>query len=107
MKEKFLKKGYTLYNQFGKDFLQKSIRDNDGNKKYFINISIHDFRDLKSRMDHLKNDFPDFGYEGDVQFNLKDDTTFNIHLLDVKSVEQVEKFYEDIFQKLDCRYYDD
>lgn len=106
MKEKFLEVGYKTYNELDKVFLQKAIYDENGNKKYFINVKIHDFRSLKEDYPHLKDAFSDFLYEGDVQFNLKDDTTFNVTLLHVESVEQTEKFFENVFNKLDCRKYD-
>jgi hypothetical protein len=110
MKEKFLKNGYTLYIQNGKEFLQKCIRDEVGNKKYFININIEDFRSLKGlyAYDKQYSNFPDFLYNADCQLNTtKSGNTFNVELLTVSSVELTEQFFEEIFQKMDCRNYED
>jgi hypothetical protein len=99
MKNMFLKSGYTDYGIYNNKYnlLQKCIKDNFG-KKYYINIKIY------SLIHEIK---PYLSYSADVQFNMNSEKdTFNVDLLDVKSVEQVESFFENIFQTLKCDYYE-
>lgn len=107
IKEQFLENGYKLYKQNGKEFLQKCIRDKFGEKKYFINLNIHDFRDLKTLTIKQNSNFPDFMYEADGQFTTKNDKVFNVELLDINNVESTEQFFENIFKCMNCKYYDE
>ena len=98
-KEELINAGYTRYEplpfeECQTDLYQKLIRDDNGNKKYFINIYVWDFS--KYEQPGRKSDNPHF----EVQTQLRHKKTgqhLEIALFDGWSVEDTEKFLEDVF----------
>ena len=92
--------GYTRYEpsplngEFCTDLYQKLVYDdNNGDKKYFINVDVWDFsvyeRDPKYRL----------RFEVNTQLvNKKTGETVDITLLNGWSVEQAEKYLEDMYK---------
>lgn len=100
---KLLANGFKRYKtnpiceKYAIDGFEKLIYDKLG-KKYYIHVTKYDII------------FPDEGYRylATVQFSLAAGTTFNVELLDCKrkEVSDIESFYEDIWMRLKCAYYE-
>jgi hypothetical protein len=72
--------------------------EDDKGKKYFINIDHYNA---------IKN-IPE-GFSAHSQFNLSDQETFNIDYFinEDTTLETIEQFYETLWQRMHCLYYDD
>lgn len=82
---------------WAKAFFQKEILDDVGTR-YFINVYLS--------MGLPCAEFLDGQAYGKVQFSLRDNGTINMNLFHVDSVQFMEEFYEDVWNKLDLEYYD-
>lgn len=81
-------------------FWQKCYYTKEGNKKYFVNIEEIDLTGFT---------FSPLGivYEANVQFETRNEEQFNCSLINHNpTIEQIEKFFEDLFVKMECRNYD-
>lgn len=73
---------------------QKCVYDEDGSKKYFINVKEWDFS-MYERDPNMKKP----SYETEVQLTKKDNNNaINLLLLSGWSLEDMEKFIEDMWQ---------
>lgn len=104
-KEELVNAGYKRYspspidNECVTDLYQKCITDDIG-KKYYINVKRWDFS-IHGR----KNET--IGYETDVQFRVKNTGEYtDIVCLDGWSLEDIEKYYSDLWYTGMFRYYD-
>lgn len=99
--DSLLESGFKEYkNQFEKHCrnFQKRVIDDRGTK-YFIGCKYHDLKNHP----HLSLS-PSF--EFDTQFTRNSDT-FNVLLLNRgdRTIQEVEQFFEDMFQKMEVEYY--
>jgi hypothetical protein len=84
--------------QFTNVLYQKRIDDECG-KRYFINVWEWDNR--------MHVGVPnDFSYQAEGQFKDGCDNTFNIELLTNDSIEQVEAFFADTWERLGYAHYE-
>ena len=94
--------GYVYYsretnigNKCNVGLFEKCVRDEEGHKKYFIHIEKWDFSRFA---DPQHQDLKEPRYEANVQLTHKlTNETVNVELLSGWSIEQLEKFYEDLF----------
>lgn len=104
-KEQLTAAGYKPFNQIGireytKSFWQKRFDDDKG-KKYFITIAEYDNLEDKNRQFSQE-----FSYSPFTQFETHG-ATFDVEMLNPQSVEQMEEFFENIWFKMDCNYYEE
>lgn len=103
----WLDRGYIQFPQQGEfnnaDFgLQKRIDDEHG-KKYFITVWVYDWSKYPNVYQHRR-----YSFEPDLQFKLPDGMYFNVKLLldNEATVESVEKTIEEMWNNLECQYYE-
>lgn len=97
-REKLIAAGYKHFNQshikeYTDSFLQKRFDDEYG-KRYFI--TIVEYNHGVDKLYYIP--FTEFESHG---------TTFDIEMYNPGSVEQMEKFFENIWFKMDCNYYEE
>lgn len=102
--DSLLKEGFKEYkSQFDHDCrcFQKRVKDEKGTK-YFINCKYRDWSNFQ-HVNHVLS--PSF--EFDTQFTRNSDT-FNVLLLNRgdRTIQEVEQFFEDMFQKMEVEYYE-
>lgn len=73
--------------------------DDEKGKKYFIHLNCRDFSNYNNKLG--------IRYDSEVQFNT-DGETFNVNYFinDDTTIEQMEKFYENLWETLKCDYYE-
>lgn len=91
-KEDFIKAGYTRWNPspyelLATDLFQKCITDEKG-KRYFINVTRWDFSPYEQNY---------VRYDASVQFETKSGLTVNMDCLDGWAIEEMEKYYADLW----------
>lgn len=106
--EALLEHGYKPFQQrnlkeFTNSFYQKLFRDDIG-KKFYLTLACYDNKDIQQRFPDSNT--PDFSYEPDVQFTDAKGNTFNASMLSPKSVDEMEDFFEALWQKMECEYYE-
>jgi len=105
-------KGYKQFKPTIKplaDFgLQKRF-DVENGKRYFINVWVYDNSPLQDRYEGWSM----WGFQPDVQSTMEDGTIFDVachHTNNAKwgvtSIEQLEAFYYNMWEKLGCKYYE-
>lgn len=80
--------------------------DDDFGIKYFINISrwSHDYIPVS----HRGRSWKPFGYEYEMQVSMyEEEKSLNLHFFNDWSLEEVEKFAADFFEKMQPNYYED
>lgn len=103
--DQLLSAGYKPFTQrnlkqYTTQFYQKRF-DSSVGKKYFITIAEYANKEYQDRIPEL----PDFSYAPDSQFEANG-VTFNVEMLQPESIEQMEKFFEDIWLRMGCDYYE-
>jgi hypothetical protein len=85
-------------------FFQKRFDDDQG-KKYFINVNKNDMSFIPAG--HRGEHWEPFSYSYEVQVTFGDDErAVNLEMFNGWNIEQVEKFMEDFFEKMDPNYYE-
>lgn len=102
-KENLLKSGYTLFKPSAldtcKEIYQKPIYRNT--KLYYLNIKWYDFSMYQG---HPTGE----AWDSDVQFHLNGDETVQVDFFVTgATIERVEEFYLEFFDKFNCKPYDD
>lgn len=106
----FLDAGYKKFQQAKETIkmadwgLQKCIRDDLG-KRYHITIYVYSYAKYQHRTPGLK----DFGFSPEVQFRegeLYNTVDVSYHTNDDTKVFEIEQFFADIWETLDCPYYE-
>ena len=107
--EYLLERGYKKYKpaQFDNDSIiarfQKRFDDSFG-KKYFINvIKWSHYYVPENRRDKW---WEPFGYEYEVQVEMDDERPLNLLFFSNWTIERVEKFMEEFFEKMKPNYYE-
>lgn len=79
------------------NLFQKTVKDSEGNKKYFINVYEFDFTDLPG----YKGDT--LGYQAEVRFYRKSQV-FNAELLFMRktTIKEMESFFDNVFIAMNC-----
>ena len=104
--EEFIKAGYKRfdpprYEDCVTDLFQKCIRDEDGNKEYFITVERWDYSPISNG-----RNIP-VRYDWTVQLTHKNTReTVNIDCLSGWTIEDAEKFYEDLWNTGWFEYYE-
>lgn len=75
-------------------WFQKCYRAADGHKLYFVQVGQYDIPPIG------------ISYYADAQFTSSEGEVFNVNLLDVSSIEQLEEFFANIFYTMSCKDYD-
>ena len=106
-----LEKGYKQYApiQFDNEHIvarfQKRFDDGYG-KKYFISVVkwSHSFIPVERRDEYWKP----YGYEYEVQVSMyeEDDNTINLHFFSNWTLDKVEEFMTEFFEKMHVNYYE-
>ena len=102
--EELIKAGYkrwepSLYKECVTDLFEKCVKDEKG-KRYFIHIERWDFSPYERQgLDPIR-------FEATVQFHHKNGETVNIDALNGWSVEEMEKFYADLWNLGWFKYYE-
>ena len=110
--EDWIAKGYKQFKSTIKplaDFgLQKRFDDENG-KRYFITVWVYD---NSAYMDRYEG-WSMWSFQPDVQFKMEDGTTFDVvyhHTNNtqwgVTSIDDVEAFFYNMWEKLGCQYYE-
>ena len=88
--------------------LQKRFDDDEG-KRYFITVWVYDNSPFQDRYEGWAK----YSFQPDVQFTMEDGTTFDVvchHTNNVKwgvtSIDDVEAFFYNMWEKLGCQYYE-
>lgn len=79
---------------------QKTYWNAEGQRLYFVTIEQWDYGKYPDSQ-------LDFGYEGSGYFKRGEKDTFIVELLYPESVEQIEAFFRDLFQGMNCTGVDD
>ena len=102
---KKLTSSFKPYAAFG---LQKRFDDDIG-KCYFITVWVYDNTQYLDRHENRSK----WGFQPEIQFTTKDDKTFDVtfhHRNDLKwgvtSIEEVEAFFYNMWEDMDCDYYE-
>lgn len=105
--EKILQAGYTEYEPSSIDgeyvtkFFQKCFKDDVG-KKYYIDIKKWDFPPYLNAGHKIPT-----SYEFYVQLNTQDDRVMDLTLFSHGwTIENAEAFVEDMWQKMNLKYYE-
>ena len=105
--EDFIKSGYKKFNTNGlksSDFgLQKRIDDAKG-QKYYITVWVYDYSGYEHYQDENK-----YRFMPDVQFTMLNESrriTLNMHVDENDTVEDIESFYDLLWKRLKCDYYE-
>lgn len=85
------------YREFETDMFEKCVRDEKG-KKYFIHISRWDFTQLDNQVN--------VRYDSTVQFTHKNGEVVNVDGLNGWDLQELEKFYEDLWNTGWFKYYE-
>ena len=90
------------------DFILQKRFDDEVGKKYFITVYCYDRSKYPQEMSaHIKN-LPRYGYMPVVNFNLGDNMPFfNIEMNSVKSIDEVEDYFEGFWRHLKSPYYEE
>ena len=100
--------GYKKYSgyisEYFKSLYQKCIRDENGNKKYYIDVLEWDLSELEAR---AGTRLTGVRYEAKAQLECKDGNTVNIEMLSGWELEDMEKFFEKMFRTGWFQKYDD
>ena len=92
-----IENGYTRYqhnDDINTALYQKCVRDECGNKQYYINFEEWDFSKYEG-----ENSKKNPRYEGNVQLTLKSNgNSINVSTLSGWTLEEAEKFYEELFK---------
>ena len=104
--EDLISAGYKPFKQkniceFTESFWQKRFDDDKG-KKYFITLAEYDNSKYKDTYQFEGR----YSFQSDTQF-VSSGVTFNIEMLSPKSVEEMEEFFENMWVKLSCDYYEE
>ena len=99
--ENLLKAGYTKTRSEwdvskNRTHFQKAIRDIDNRKLFYLNVYQY----------HVCKYIATEKFIAEVQFNNGKEETFDLNLLDLKSIERVEDFFINAFFAFDCKYED-
>lgn len=94
-----------MVNDF-KYFYQKAIYNESNERLFFINVSEFDYSDLHAK-GHLSN-FPRFNYQPVVHFETEEDECIVVKMIinPNTTIEQMEKFYKNMFVKMNFKNYD-
>lgn len=100
--------GYKPFTQrglkeFTNSYFQKRFDDEYG-KRFYITISEYDNKDIQQR--YPESNTPDFSYAPDGQFTDANGVVFDIGMHSPKSVEEMESFFVNIWDKQCCEYYE-
>ena len=109
--EYLLEKGYRKYSPtpFDNESIVARFQkrfDDDFGKKYFINILrwSQDYIPVSHRGDYWEP----YAYEYEIHFSMhEDDKSLKLHFFNNWSLEDVEMFSEDFFEKMKPNYYED
>lgn len=103
-------RGYKQYppSAFDSDIVvalfQKRVDDENG-KKYFINVKKNDMSFIPEG--HRGNYWKPFSYDYNIQVTFgEDERTVNLEMFSGWSIEQVEQFMKDFFDKMKPNYYE-
>lgn len=104
-KDELIAKGYKPFTQhnlkeFTNSFWQKCVRDDRG-KKYYITIAEYD----NSKFPEIVKIAGAFSYQPEVQFT-SHGITFNVDMLQPESILEMEHFFENMWNSLECDYYE-
>lgn len=97
--KRFVQKGYWQYTDVG---WQLCVRDDEGNKLYFITIAEYDNKEFPGIEQRLGR----YSFEPEGQFVTSKGVTFNFTMIGAESVEQVLSFFNEVYNKLGCVAYD-
>ena len=100
-REDFINAGYTRwdpnpYHEFETDMFEKLVSDEKG-KRYFIHVERWDFSVYEQGY---------IRYEATVQFETKDGLTVSIECLHGWTIEEMEKYYADLWGLGWFKYYE-
>ncbi len=73
----------------------------ENQKAYFINILEWDFSEYRIKVEDK------LAYQAEGQFTLKTKEIFKIELINPITIEEMEKFFDKVFYRLDCEKYSD
>lgn len=105
-KENLIKAGYSEFqsvlngnNDFYLYSYQKKVLDEIG-VKYFINLNFFDMTEINEKLG--------IQFSSEVQFNLQNEFTFDVHGHYNKelTISELEMFYENIWKNMNCKYYE-
>lgn len=110
--EDWIAKGYKQFKSTTKPLaafgLQKRF-DDDSGKRYFITVWVYDNSPFQDRFEGWVK----YNFQPDVQFTMEDGTTFDVthyHTNNAKwgvtSIDDVEAFFYNMWEKLGCEYYE-
>lgn len=97
--KRFVQKGCWQYTDVG---WQICVRDDKGNKLYFITIAEYDNESFPEIMKHSGR----YSFSPEGQFMTSKCNTFAFTMLGAKSVEQVLEFFAELYTKMDCKPYE-
>ena len=94
-------KQYKPVNNNAVEFWQKAFKDENGRKKYFINLYKYEYK--------VENSYV-ISWEAENQFD-NEDGVFNVCLLNADehskietetAIDKIERFFNNIFERLEC-----
>lgn len=97
--KRFVQKGCWQYTNAG---WQLCVRDNEGNKLYFITIAEYDNKEFPG----IEQRAGRYSFEPEGQFVTSQGVTFNFTMIGAESIEQVFSFFNEAYNKLGCVAYD-
>lgn len=91
-----------ILSQYSDKGYQKCLRDEKG-KKYYITLIEYDWDQFPEAVQQKGYRY---SYAPETQFNTQDGTVFDLQMLSPESIEQMEVFFEDVWTKMNCQYYE-
>lgn len=99
--KKFTQKNFLQYTDTG---WQLCVRDEEGNKKYYVTIAEYDNSKYLGITKALKYAY---SYQPEGQFETEDGITFNIEMLvHNETVQDALDFFERIYCRMNCKSYE-
>ena len=81
---------------------QLCVRDNEGNKLYFITIAEYDNKEFPG----IEQRAGRYSFEPEGQFVSTKGVTFDFTMIGAESIEQVLEFFAELYVKMDCKDYE-
>lgn len=97
--KRFVQKGCWAHTDIG---WQLCVRDDKGNKLYFITVAEYDNVHFPEIMKHLGR----YSFSPEGQFVTSKGNTFDLTMVGAKSVEQVMEFFAELYVKMNCKPYE-
>lgn len=113
--EEWTDRGYRRYevsdnareiNKLADFMLQKRFDDERG-KKYYVTVYCYDREKYPPHAREHVKDLPRYGFMPTVHFSLREDRPFfNIEMSGIRSIDEVESYFEKFWELLKNPYYE-